>query len=171
LGLKVGLTRFVKFLKGLGLKINRTNHPSVFLGATELTPLEVTNLFLILSSQAQQQQLLAIKVVTDNNNVRIGKITRQNKLSVKPASIRAINSTLHKVTTIGTAAALSRQYGFKNLYGKTGTTNKGKNSWYVGFDNHYLATFWVGKDNNTATNLTGSSGALVLWADWYKRVK
>lgn len=171
LGLKIGLASFVDFMQDLGLKINRSNHPSVFLGATELTPLEVTNLFLILSSQAQQQQLLAIKYVTDNNNERIGKIKKQNNLSVNPASIRSINSTLHKVTTQGTSAKLTNRFGFENLYGKTGTTNQGKNSWYVGFDNHYLATFWVGKDNNMATHLTGSSGALMLWADWYKRVK
>jgi penicillin-binding protein 1B len=171
LGLKVGLKTFVNFMQQLGLNINRSNHPSVFLGATELTPLEVTNLFLILSSQAQQQQLLAIKYVADSDNERIGKIKRQNDLKVNPASIRSINAALHKVTTEGTAAKLTHQFGFKKLYGKTGTTNEGKNSWFVGFDNHYLATFWIGKDNNTATHLTGSSGALLLWADWYKRVK
>lgn len=170
LGLKVGLKTFVNFMQQIGLTINRSNHPSVFLGATELTPLEVTNLYLILSSQAQQQQMLAIKYVTDSQNIRIGKIKRQNDLKVNPASIRNINATLHKVTTEGTAAKLTHQFGFKQLYGKTGTTNKGKNSWFVGYDNHYLATFWVGKDDNTATHLTGSSGALMLWADWYKRV-
>ena len=170
LGLQIGVSQFVDFLENLGLNVNRSNHPSVFLGATELTSLEVTNLFLILTSNAQQKQLVAIKYVTDNNNQLLGKLKRSNNLSLNSRSLKAINASLHQVTTQGTAAKLSYQYGFKNLYGKTGTTNQGKNSWYVGYDDHYLATFWVGKDNNTATHLTGSSGALVLWADWYQRI-
>ncbi len=170
LGLQVGVKQFVNFLDRLGLNVNRSNHPSVFLGATELTPLEVTNLFIILASNAQQKQLLAIKYVTDNNNQLLGKLKKSNNLSLNSRSILSINAALHQVTMQGTAAKLSSNYGFENLYGKTGTTNQGKNSWYVGYDNNYLATFWVGKDNNTATNLTGSSGALVLWADWYQRI-
>jgi penicillin-binding protein 1B len=171
LGLKIGVSKFVKFLKSLGLNINRSSHPSVFLGATELTPLEVTNLFLIISSNAKQQNLLSTKYVTDKNYHLLGKIQRQNKLMLSPHSIKQIKSAMHQVTVNGTAAKLSYQYGFKNLFGKTGTTNQGKNSWYVGFDNQYLAAFWVGKDNNTSTTLTGSSGALVLWANWYGKIK
>ena len=171
LGLQIGVKSFVGFLEQLGLNINRSNHPSVFLGATELTPLEVTNLFLIVSSRLQQKHLIAIKYVTDNNNKLLGKIKKSNNLSISEQSIEDIHSTLHKVTTQGTAAKLTYHYGFKQLHGKTGTTNEGKNSWYVGYDKQYLATFWVGKDNNTPTKLTGSSGALVLWADWYKKVK
>ncbi|MCF6289213.1 MAG: transglycosylase domain-containing protein [Proteobacteria bacterium] len=170
LGLQLGVNVFVDFLQQLGLKINRSKHPSVFLGATELTPIEVTNLFLILSSSAQSQQLATIKYVTDNDNILLSKMKKYNNLTINKSSIKQIRIALQQVTTQGTASKLTYKYGFHDLYGKTGTTNAGKNSWFVGFDNNYLATFWVGKDDNTATNLTGSSSALVLWADWYSRV-
>jgi penicillin-binding protein 1B len=78
---------------------------------------------------------------------------------------------MHDVTTEGTARKLTSQFGFSNIFGKTGTTNEGKNSWFVGFDNKYLAVFWVGKDDNTATNLSGGSGAMMLWANWYNKIK
>lgn len=171
LGLQIGVNRFVSFLKSLGLNINRTNHPSVFLGATELTPLEVTNLFLILSSDAQQQHLLGIKYIVDKSNQLLGKMKRENSLSLSAQSMTQIKNAMHTVTTQGTARRLSDQYGFKNLYGKTGTTNNGKNSWFVGFDQQYLAVFWVGKDDNTATHLSGASGAMLLWANWYEKIK
>lgn len=171
LGLEIGVKQFVAFLKSLGLNINRSNHPSVFLGATELTPLEVTNLFLILSSQAKQQHLIGIKHIVDKDNSLLGKIKRENKLSISTESLNQIRQALHEVTTQGTARKLTHNYGFENLYGKTGTTNEGKNSWFVGFNNQYLATFWVGKDNNTPTNLSGSSGAMLLWANWYKKIQ
>jgi penicillin-binding protein 1B len=170
LGLQLSVNKFVSFLENLGLSINRTNHPSVFLGATELTPLEVTNLYLILSSQTQQKQLLSIRHITDNNNELLGKPRKRNNLKLSESSVGVINSVLHKVTTQGTASKLTYKYGFKGLLGKTGTTNQGKNSWYVGYDHQYLATFWMGNDDNTPTALSGSSGALVLWADWYQNV-
>jgi len=171
LGLEIGVSKFVSFLKSLGLNINRTNHPSVFLGATELTPLEVTNLFLILSSSAKQQHLLGIRFIVDKDYKLLGKIKRENNLSVSNQSLKQIKSAMHDVTTTGTASKLSNQFGFKHLFGKTGTTNDGKNSWFVGFDKKYLAAFWVGKDDNTPTHLSGGSGALLLWANWYKKIK
>ena len=171
LGLKIGLNKFIQFMQKLGLTINRSKHPSLFLGVLELTPLEVNNLFLILSSNGKQQQLQAVKYVTDEQFQLIGKVQHRQKTRLNPQSIAQINQALHKVTTEGTAAKLNYHYGFKHVYGKTGTTNSGKNSWFVGFDKNILASFWVGKDNNTATKLTGSSGALVLWADFYKRIK
>lgn len=170
LGLKIGIENFIGFLDSLGLNINRSHHPSILLGATELTPLEVTNMFLILSSNAKQQHLLGIKYIVDKDNKLLGKIKRENSLSIGNDSIKQIKFAMHQVTTQGTASKLQYKYGFKNLYGKTGTTNQGKNSWFVGFDQKYLATFWVGKDDNTPTHLSGGSGALVLWANWYKKL-
>ncbi|MFK8013278.1 MAG: transglycosylase domain-containing protein [Marinicellaceae bacterium] len=170
LGLELGVSKFVKYLKSIGLNINRSNHPSVFLGATELTPLEVTNLFLILSSNANQQHLKGIKHIVDSDNQLLGTIKRENNLQISQQSISQIKSAMSETTIQGTANKLTNQFGFKNLFGKTGTTNGGKNSWFAGFDQKYLAVFWVGKDDNTPTQLSGSSGALVLWANWYDKV-
>jgi penicillin-binding protein 1B len=39
----------------------------------------------------------------------------------------------------------------------------------VGYDNKHLVTSWVGRDDNKPTILTGSSGALVLFADFMNK--
>lgn len=171
LGLQVGVDNFVKYLKKLGLNIVRTKHPSVFLGATELTPYEVTNLYLILASNNTVNQLFSIRQVLDKNNNLIRQTQHNSNIRIKAKALAQIRAALHQVTTDGTAAKLTYHYGFNNLYGKTGTTNQGKNSWFVGFNNKYLATFWMGKDNNESTKLTGSSGALILWANWFKHIQ
>ena len=50
--------------------------------------------------------------------------------------------------------------------GKTGTTNDGRDSWYAGFSGDLLTVTWIGRDDNGGTGLTGSSGALKVWADF-----
>ncbi|MCI2285746.1 hypothetical protein L3081_23160 [Colwellia sp. MSW7] len=41
---------------------------------------------------------------------------------------------------------------------------------FIGYDNNNLVTTWLGKDDNKPTGLTGSSGALVLFADFMNKV-
>ncbi len=170
LGLQLGVNKFVKYLKKFGLNIVRSKHPSIFLGATELTPYEVSNLYLILASNNRANQLIAIRHVVDKDNKLIRQTKHKKNIKINAKALSQIRRALRQVTINGTAAKLTYHYGFKNLYGKTGTTNQGKNSWFVGFNKDYLATFWVGKDNNKPTQLTGSSGALVLWADWFSQI-
>ncbi len=170
LGLQQGVINFVNYLKKFGLNIVRSKHPSVFLGATELTPYEVSSLYQILASNNRANQLVSIRQVVDKNNKLLRQTKHKKNIRINSNALTQIRETLHQVTINGTAAKLTYHYGFNNLFGKTGTTNQGKNSWFVGFNKNYLATFWVGKDNNKPTRLTGSSGALVLWADWFKKM-
>lgn len=171
-GMKLGVNKFVLFLQKLGLNINHSHHPSIFLGSTELTPLEVTNLYLILSSELQNNQLFAIKYITDKDDHLIGRLKSRSRNHLSESSLEQINLSLNNVTRMGTASKLSSKYLIKEkIYGKTGTTNEGRNSWFVGYNDEILASFWLGYDNNKATSITGSSGALELWAQWYLSLK
>ena len=49
---------------------------------------------------------------------------------------------------------------------KTGTSDRGRDSWYVGVDGREVVTVWMGRDDNKAVKLTGSSGPLRLYADY-----
>jgi penicillin-binding protein 1B len=48
--------------------------------------------------------------------------------------------------------------------GKTGTSQQDRDSWFAGFSGNDLAVVWVGYDHNQPTHLTGSEGALPVWA-------
>ena len=50
------------------------------------------------------------------------------------------------------------------LSAKTGTTNKNRDSWFVAYNDQYVATVWLGNDQNQPTKYTGSTGALLIWA-------
>ena len=80
-----------------------------------------------------------------------------------------LDYALTKVATSGTARSLAWRLKDKSLAGKTGTTNEQRDSWFVGYDNELLVTTWLGRDDNKPTKLTGSSGALVLFAEFMKK--
>ena len=53
--------------------------------------------------------------------------------------------------------------------GKTGTTNDGRDAWFVGYSSRLLALVWVGFDTSEAHGLTGAEAALPMWSDFMKQ--
>jgi penicillin-binding protein 1B len=52
------------------------------------------------------------------------------------------------------------------LAGKTGTTNDGRDAWFVGFSPRFLTAVWVGYDDNRAVHLSGTQAAVPIFADF-----
>ncbi|VAW44080.1 Multimodular transpeptidase-transglycosylase [hydrothermal vent metagenome] len=171
LGRQIKLPRFIKFLQQMGLQVQRNNHPALFLGAIELTPFEVQHLFGIFASRGANQYINTIRYVTDKNNKILSRSRQAMSHSLTTSNIDTINRALNQITLRGTARKLTMSFGLPSpLFGKTGTTNQGKDSWYVGFNQELLATVWVGRDDNKATVYSGSSGALVLWGHLFNNL-
>jgi membrane carboxypeptidase/penicillin-binding protein len=53
--------------------------------------------------------------------------------------------------------------------GKTGTTNDGRDAWFVGYAPGLLALVWVGFDDGTAAGLSGAEGALPIWSEFMRQ--
>ena len=66
-------------------------------------------------------------------------------------------------TKIGTGRAFGRRYS-ELLASKTGTTDDGRDAWFVGADGRRLGVAWVGFDDNRKAGLVGSVAALPVIA-------
>uniref|UniRef100_UPI003F6A5A8A penicillin-binding transpeptidase domain-containing protein n=1 Tax=Congregibacter sp. TaxID=2744308 RepID=UPI003F6A5A8A len=102
---------------------------------------------------------------------RRGEILRNNiteyERAVDPRAVHLLHYALREVVREGTGRGVYRSLAEDfHVAGKTGTTNDGRDSWFAGFSGDLLAVTWIGRDNNNATGLTGSSGALRIWADF-----
>jgi penicillin-binding protein 1B len=76
------------------------------------------------------------------------------------------------VVSRGTASSLSgfiknKSRAFK---GKTGTTNDGHDSWFIGSEKNILAGAWVGFDQLQESKLTGAGGALPIFGTFMKHL-
>jgi len=64
----------------------------------------------------------------------------------------------------GTGKA-SSSYGVRGATGgKTGTTDGGRDAWFVGFTPELVVAVWVGHDKSRDLGLTGAQAALPIWA-------
>jgi membrane carboxypeptidase/penicillin-binding protein len=52
--------------------------------------------------------------------------------------------------------------------GKTGTSDKTRDAWFVGFTPNLVAGVWVGLDDNSPLGLTGGGASAPIWAEFMK---
>ncbi|MCU7841528.1 MAG: penicillin-binding protein 1B [Candidatus Thiodiazotropha sp. (ex Troendleina suluensis)] len=165
LGLSVGLESVIDNLHRLGIQRPLEPYPSLLLGAVSLSPLEMTQMYQTLANGGYSATLKSIRDVTDGQGKPLSRYPLSIESRVDTRAVFLLKHALNEVTRSGTAKALQWLLpGEVEVAGKTGTTDKLRDSWFAGFDRHRVAVAWVGRDDNAPTGLTGSSGAMRVWA-------
>ena len=168
LGLDVGFPKINDVYKSLGGPKDLPPYPAILLGAQNLTPIEVTQLYQTLAANGFRSPIRAIREVLDVDGQPLRRYPIKVEQSVASDDINLITSGLVQVTKMGTASSLSKRLPNIHVAGKTGTTNDTRDSWFAGFSGSHVGVVWLGTDDNQPTQLTGSTGAMQLWADIYK---
>ena len=164
-GMDVGIARIAKTLVNLGVNRSVKLFPSFLLGASPLTPLEVTQMYQTLAGDGFSTPLRSIRAVLASDGERLQSYPYTVRQTVDPAATYLTNKILQEVMDSGTGKSAYRYMSPDlGLVGKTGTTNKLRDSWFAGFSGDYLSVAWVGRDDNKPSGLTGASGALQIWA-------
>lgn len=169
LGMSLGLNKVADAIHLLGYQQDIIMRPSMLLGAINMSPLEVNQLYLPIAAKGQFIEAHAITKVVSSQGETLWQYANEIEQRFSTNASYLMNFALNQVTKTGTAKSLSWRVKGANLAGKTGTSNDLRDSWFVGYDNNNLVTTWLGKDNNKPTGLTGSNGALTLFADFMKK--
>lgn len=142
--------------------------PSVALGAFEASPLEMAMAYEILASGGFKRPPFALDQASTEDGVRFDLFDR----SVPPPRVVRQETTylvtrmMESVMNEGTGAA-ARSMGFTvEAAGKSGTTNDTRDAWFAGFTPDIVTIVWVGYDDNSPINLTGSRAALPIWTEF-----
>jgi len=166
LGMEIGIGRPVRLLQRLGLRRQVDAYPSFSLGAVNMTPVEMTQMYLGFASGGFLIPLRTTRSVLDQEMKPLARYPLSLEQVIDGDQMTALNAGLQAVVAKGTARSLSGRFPSSlELAGKTGTTNGYRDSWFAGYGGNYLAVVWVGRDDNKPTGLTGASGAMRIWAD------
>jgi penicillin-binding protein 1A len=176
----------------------RQTFPRVYplgLGVISASPLRMARAFAVFASQGRSVTPIAIRSVEDRN----GRIVldperelrqRQRQLGeeiqvISPQNAYIMTSMLKKTVELGTLynpSGWGSKFTFKDaegknfrmpMAGKTGTPQNWSDAWTVGFSPYYTTAIWFGFDkpgNSLGVNLTGSTLAGPVWADYMREI-
>lgn len=161
---EVGIDAIVDTLYAAGFERKVERLPSVALGALEMTPLEVAQVYSTMGNMGSYKKLSSLVLVESSDGEILHVENREpGEERLNPVTTATLVSTMKLTTEIGTARGLKSFVPTGNIAAKTGTTNDLKDAWFVGFTPDHLMIVWVGRDDNGTTKLTGASGALPIW--------
>ncbi len=171
LGMEVGLESVLESLYQLGVRRPLPPYPSLLLGAVSLSPLEMTQMYQTLANGGFSATLKSIRDVTDDRGEPLSRYPLEIESRTDSRAVYLLRHALTEVTHNGTGKGLQRliPHGTE-VAGKTGTTDQLRDSWFAGFDRRRVAVAWVGRDDNQSTGLTGSAGAMKVWAELMNRI-
>ncbi|MFZ2452480.1 MAG: penicillin-binding protein 1B [Methylovulum miyakonense] len=171
IGMDIGIAKTAKTLKQLGVNKEVDLYPSLLLGASSLTPMDVTQMYQTIAGGGFLTPIKAIRAVISSDDKHLQSYPFNVKETVDPDATYIVNTILQEVMREGTGNsaynAFPKDYG---LAGKTGTTNDAKDSWFAGYTGDYLSVVWVGRDDNKPIGLTGATGALPIWTALMRQI-
>jgi penicillin-binding protein 1B len=172
LGIDLGIDQVLDKLPLYGIERRPPPYASSLLGAFELSPIEVAQLYQTFADNGFRTPLRAIREVVAAD----GKALQRYPLNVEPVAqagpVYLLTAALQGVVTEGTAQSLSNWVPADvHAAGKTGTTDDLRDSWFAGYTGDRVAVVWVGRDDNKPTGLTGASGAMTIWGEMMKGIQ
>ncbi len=171
LGLEIGVARVERLLESLIPGADISPHPSLLLGATDLSPMQVAQAYQYLAADGVPQPLRALDAVLDADGQPLTRYRAPSDVGALVQASRLTTYALQETARRGTASALTG-LGLAKLAaaGKTGTSNDNRDSWFAGYTGSHLAVVWLGADDNSETGLYGSTGALKVWAGLFNKL-
>jgi penicillin-binding protein 1A len=144
----------------MGIESKLEPYYSLALGGLEVNLLEITSAYTTFANQGVHNPVHGITRVID----RKGDIIYQNKAEpgrvFEPGTNAIMTWMMRGVVNEGTAT--SAQIG-RPVAGKTGTTDKERDLWFIGFVPQLVTGVWLGNDNNHPTG-NASSTAAYAWS-------
>ena len=170
LGMQLGIDSVSDTIGKLGVDKNEIRPvPSMFLGSFSLTPFQVAQMYQTITNSGRIAPLSALRSVVDNDGEVLYQSIPRVSQSVDQQAAWLTTYAMKRGVSEGTGRFLQGQFAWAGLAGKTGTSNDSRDSWFVGVDGREVTTIWLGRDDNQPTKLTGSSGALRVYADYLKQ--
>ena len=159
---KVGRGKVIRVARRLGVKSKLRAHPSIALGAGEVTMLELTGAYATLANKGMGVRPFGILEIRARN----GRVLYRRRGSglgrvIAYSHVSDMNDVLRSVIAWGTGknAKIGRPAA-----GKTGTSQDFRDAWFIGYTPDLVVGVWVGNDGSKPMKgVTGGSLPSWIW--------
>ena len=174
---KLNPNQFVELLHGFGIN-NPDIHPSMSLclGPCDVSVAEMVSAYTAFANNGIRCAPVFVTRIEDNEGNVISKFQPRMNEVISSESAYKMIVELMAVVDEGTGRRLRFKYGFEGeIGGKTGTTNRNSDAWFIGFTPELVSGCWVGgEDRDIHFDSTqmgqGATMALPVWAYYMTRV-
>ncbi|MCG6957151.1 MAG: penicillin-binding protein [Gemmatimonadetes bacterium] len=174
LGRYLGIDAVRQVGRETGIESDIPTLPSSFIGAFESSLLEMTTAYAVFDNGGVRVTPHLVGRIEGPDGTVLWQRTVDDvpEQALDPVTSYVVLDALRGVVDRGTASPL-RAWGYSGpAAGKTGTTNDGRDAWFIGMLPDLVAGVWIGYDR-PRTILPGASGGSVAapaWATWMRRV-
>ncbi|MBR6598402.1 MAG: hypothetical protein IKK76_03305 [Alphaproteobacteria bacterium] len=129
---------------GVGTKLRREY--STVLGASEMTLLDLTNIYAVIWNNGQSVRPYSITKITDMHGNTVYQRNPSDTIAiVGPETVGYMQTLLADVIDVGGTGGRARADNV--LGGKTGTSNENRDAWFVGATSDKVVGVWMGNDD------------------------
>jgi len=144
------------------------------LGQGEVTPVEMASYVATIINGGRRATGSPVKSARDAaGQVRVGAIAPDRPV-MTPEAAALVRELMRGVVEYGTGnpiRGVGGVQGYKGTaIGKTGTTDKELDLWFVGGTPYYAGSLWIGYDKPSRVGGTSSELAAPLWGWWMRGV-
>ncbi|MBI3298964.1 MAG: PBP1A family penicillin-binding protein [Elusimicrobia bacterium] len=165
---QVGLPRLIETARRFGIVSPLRPELGMALGSSEVTLLELTGAYLPFFNGGLRAEPHGIVAVLDSDGATLEARKPERRPALSEGEAYLLGELLREVVRTGTAKSLKR-WGLAGVAaGKTGTTDEGRDAWFVGATPWLAAGVWTGEDVPRPLPITGASAALPVWADFMR---
>ena len=154
----VGRNRVITAARDLGISTPLTPTPSLALGASEVTLLELTAAYAAIAANAYPVRPWGVAA--------LGEDTRKGRPPAGSGKWRLLVGPIMRdllATTVSSGTGQAARLPIR-AYGKTGTSQEFRDAWFMGFAGNLVVGVWVGNDDNSPMRrVTGGSLPAQIW--------
>ena len=174
---KMNPRQFVQMLHDFGIN-NPDIYPSMALclGPCEVSVAEMVSAYTAFANHGIRTAPLFVSRIEDNEGNVVARFQPRMNEVISSESANKMLVLLKAVVDEGTAGRLRYKYHFTGeIGGKTGTTNRNSDAWFMGFTPELVSGCWVGGEDrdihfDSMQMGQGATMALPIWAYYMKKV-
>ncbi len=166
----------INLIRRMGIESHIDPVPAIALGTPDLSVYEMTGAMSAYANKGFYIEPNFITHITDNNDNLIESFVPYQKEAMSEQTAYLMLELLKNVVDEGTGRRLRHRYEFENtIAGKTGTTQRNADGWFVGITPDLVTGIWVGCEDRGARFREmslgqGANTALPVWAKFMKKV-
>ena len=153
----VGRGKTIETAHRLGVRSDLRDGPSLPLGTSEVTLLEMTGAYGVFGNGGTAIEPHAIRRVRmSSGRVLFARDIPRTEQIVDPLNVGAMNDMLNFALVSGTG----KRAGIADhpAAGKTGTTQDFRDAWFIGYTSHLTGGVWIGNDDGRPMNRAMGGG-------------